>query len=179
VAFRDDFGDPVAANRFAQHVGIAEDLLEQIERIPRAIEALPRGDGLTQETMDTFAQRWAKGWQDVWDQLHEARGVVAQRGRDTAGYDAAREAAGDIYVDVASGKVTRIGNEVHFSWKAASTQSARHAIAALRTAMPEVVVTKQAPVDVDLEPTSNKLFVIAGALGVLGVFAYLVYRVIS
>lgn len=176
MAFRDDFGDPVAANQFGQHIGIAEDKLAEMERIPSYIDGLKRGDGLTQEVMDIWAVRWGEGWQVVWEQLKEARAIVAKRGRDVSAFDEARAAAGDIYINVASGKATRIGNEVHVQWRNNSTQPARDAIEALRKAMPEVVV-QQAPVNVDLAPSSSKLFEIGVALGVMGFAAYILYRI--
>lgn len=181
MAFRDNLDDPAAANRFAQHVGIAEDALEEIERIPRYIDEIPRdqGDGLSQEVMDIWMRRWATGWQNVWEQLREARAIVAQKGRDTTGFDAALAAAGDLYLDVASGKAVRAGNEVHVTWRNNSTVPAHQAIAALRAAMPEVVVVKQAPIAVDLAPTSNKVLYVAGGVAAVALVGYLLYRAVS
>ncbi len=62
------------------------------------------------------------------------------------------------------------------SWRNTSTKPARNAIAALRAAMPDVVVVKHAPIEVDLEPTGNKVLVIGGVVGVLALIAYLIYR---
>lgn len=179
MAFRDDFGGQATANQFSQHVGVAEDFLDRIEGIPRRLDGLERGDGITQELMDHFAREWAKGWQDAWDQLQQARDLVAKKGRDTSGYDAARAAAGDIYVDVAVGKAVRAAGEVHVSWRNVPTTTAREAIAALRAAMPEVVVVKHPPLEVDLSPTSHKLVGIVQALlgfAVLGAIGYGLYR---
>ena len=90
----------------------------------------------------------------VWEQLQEARALVAAKQRDVTGYDAAREAAGDIYLP-ASGKAIQLGNAVKISWRNASTKPAHDAIAALKAAMPEVVVVAQAPIEVDLTPIAD------------------------
>lgn len=176
MAFRDGAFDPAAASRFGQHIGIAEDALEGIEKIPAMIEALPDGTGLTQEVMDIWSRRWAAGWQAVWEQLRDARAIVVQHGRDISVFDAATSAAGNTYdIDVATGKARQVPGAVQVSWQNTSTKPARDAIAALRAAMPEVVVVKHAPLEVDLEPAGNKALLIAGGVGVLGLIVYLIY----
>jgi hypothetical protein len=169
-AFRDQLDQGVSM-RFTQHIGIAEHCLEEIERIPAHIDSLERGDGVTQELMEIWARKWAKGWGDCWEQLREARQVVAGQGRDTAAFDAAFASAGDIYLETAEGKATRVGNTVYMKWRSTPTTSAHAAIAALRSAMPEVVATRQPDAPVDLQSTSSKVLgvVIVIALILVGV----------
>ena len=174
-------GDSQSAYEFSQHLGVAEDQLEQIEAIPRRIEALKSGTGVTQALMDGLALQYAKGWEALWDQLQAAREVCHKLGRDVSAYDAARAAAADIYVDVAKGSAFKLGNRVEIKWRNRPTTSAHAAIEALRTAMPEVVVVKQAPIDVDLRPSSHKvveLVQVLIGLGVLLAIAYAIYRAV-
>lgn len=173
TAFRDNFVNEPA---FAQHIGVAEDLLDEIERIPARIEA---AESMTQEVLDHLARNWAEGWQNTWEQLQEARAIVVARGRDVSAYDAARADAGDLFLDVAGGKAVHLYKETHFTWKNQSTRPARTAIAALRAAMPEVIVTKQAPVDVDLSMSRGKLLQIVGVVAGLAVVMYVLYRVLG
>ena len=178
-AFRDDFGEPGAANQFSQHIAVAEDQLDMIEALPRRLEAITDGRGLTNELLAHLAREWALGWERAWTQLEEARALVMRRGRDVSAFDAARTEAGDIWNDVAKGKAAAIGNTVHMTWQNVSTRPARQAVAALRAAMPEVVVVKQAPIEVDLRPGSHKvveMLQIAGGIAVVGLVIYLVYR---
>ena len=182
--FRDNFEDPAVANRFGQHIGIAEDLLEEIARIPKYIEDLGKqdradGTGLTQEVVDIWVRKWSDGWQNCWEQLTQARDLVEKRGRDVSGFDAARTAAGNIFIGAASGRAVRGLGEVHVTWQNVSTQTARDAIASLRAAMPEVVITKQAPLDVNLEPSGNKVVYFLAAAAPLLLIAYLIYRAIK
>src|SRR6185503_9856444 len=175
-------GDSQRAHEFSQHLGVAEDQLEQIEAIPRRIEALKTGTGVTQALMDALALQYAKGWETLWDQLQAAREVCHKLGRDVRAYDAARGAAADIYVDVAKGSVFKLGNRVEIKWQNRPTTSAHAAIEALRAAMPEVVVMKQAPIDVDLRSSSHKLVELVQVLiglGVLVGIAYAIYRAVK
>jgi hypothetical protein len=63
---------------------------------------------------------------------------------------------------------------VHWTWENVSTQPARDAIAALRMAVPELVVVQPPPVDasaMDLSPASHKVvqaLQIVGGLAILG-----------
>ena len=175
-------GDQQSAYEFSQHLGVAEDQLEQIEAIPRRIEALQSGTGVTQVLMDELTLQYAKGWETVWDQLQAARAICHKLGRDVRAYDTARAAAADIYVDVAKGSAAKPGNRVEIRWQNRPTTSAHAAIEALRAAMPEVVVVKQAPIDVDLRSSSHKVVefvqVLIG-LGVLLAIAYAIYRAVS
>lgn len=160
MAFREAV-DGVTGNLFATHIGIAIDALNRIEALTRNIATL--GGGVAQDAMDRWAYEWAKGWQDAWDQLGEARTIAMRFGRDVSRFDEARAAAGDIYVDAASGSAVQVARTVHMSWQTRSTEPAKRAIAALRAAMPEVVVPGPTPptrpVDiedlVDVEPAND------------------------
>ena len=122
-------GDAQSAHEFSQHLGVAEDQLEQIEAIPRRVEALKSGTGVTQALMDGLVLQYAKGWETLWDQLQAAREVCHKLGRDVSAYDAARAAAGDIYVGVAKGSAFKLGNRVEIKWQNRPTTPAHAAIA--------------------------------------------------
>ena len=173
--FRDDFGDPAAANQLGQHIGIAEDQLAMIEALPARLEQIRDGRGMTNELLALLAREWAQGWERTWQQLEEARTLVVARGRDVRGFDAARTAAGDIWNDVAKGRAVAAGNSVQWTWQNVSTEPARDAIAALRTAVPEVVAVQTAPIDVDLSPSSHKVVAAAQIVGGLAILAGAVY----
>ncbi len=173
-----DAGD---AHAFSQHLGVAEDTLEHVESIPRRLEALANGP-VTQPLLDGLAQQFAQGWETVWDQLQSARDVCRRMGRDVTAYDTARAAVGDIYVDVAQGRAVTLGNRVEVTWKNVPTSTARAAIAALRAAVPEVVVVKQAPLDVDLRSTGAKALTgLYALLGVVALFSaiYAIFRALN
>ncbi len=124
-------------------------------------------------------REWSKGWQACWDHLQQARDVVAKRGRDVSGFDCARAAVGNVFTDAASGKAACGLAEVTVTWRNAPTERATDAIAALRAAMPDVVVTKQAPLEVELAPSSNKVLVILAVIAGLALATYLIYRAVT
>ncbi len=178
MVFRD--GDHVGAAQFGQHVAVAEDILDTIETIPQRIASAD--EGVSQEVMDVWAREMAMGWENVWTQLQEARAIVVARGREVGAFDAARTRAGDIWNDVAVGKSVTVGNEVHMKWRSVPTSTAREAIAALRAAMPEVVVMKQAPIDVDLRGTGSKVLdaaYVVGGIAVALAIVYFIYRAVT
>ena len=143
MVFREGPIDGVSANLFSTHIGIANDAIERIEALAQRIATIDAA--ANQATMDSLAHSWSKGWQDVWDQLGEARAIVVRFGRDVSKFDEARAAAGDIYLDAASGRAVRDGRYTHITWKNKSTGYARLAIAALSAVMPEVVVVNTVP----------------------------------
>lgn len=174
--------DPKSAHEFSQHLGVAEDQLAQVEEMLKRIDALNSGTGAPQIAMDELALAYSKGWEALWEQLQSARELCRKSGRDLRAYDAARTAAADIYVDVAKVTARHLGDRVQIKWQSRSTLPAHAAIAALRAAMPEVVVVKQAPIDVDLRPSSHKVVeVIKVLLGfaVLVAIAYVIYRAVK
>lgn len=176
--FRDQSLDPAVANTFATHVGLARDALAQVDRIPQLVANLETGKGVDQTLMDMYVHEFSKRWETVWDQLQQARQIAASRHRDVSAFDAARAAAGDIYLP-AEGKAFNMYNTVEIKWRSASTQPAHDAIAALVAAMPEVVVTEQAPIEADLRSSGKKLVdgvVVAAGFGVLAAVAYGLYR---
>jgi hypothetical protein len=144
MVFREGPLDGVSANLFSTHVGIANDALVRIEELTQRIARL---DGaVAQDAVDRWAHEWSKSWQDAWDQLGEARAIVVRLGRDVSRFDEARAAAGDVYLDAASGRAVSVGRTTHVSWQNRSTTSARLAVAALCAVMPEVVVVGVQPV---------------------------------
>ena len=78
-------------------------------------------------------------------------------------FDQARVAAGDIYLDAASGRAVTVARTTHISWQNRSTEPAKQAVDALCAAMPEVVVLRpQRPpapslmeIPTDLAPTPD------------------------
>ncbi len=141
--------------QFAQHLGVAGELVRQFETIPRRMRATMSGEDLAQLREEARA-----AWIGTWEQLAQAREIAQARGRSVATYDAARRAAADIWVssvqtEIGSWAPTGTGayrRSVH--WRAASTKPARDAIASLRAAMPEadgLVVAAPSP-HVDLSP---------------------------
>jgi hypothetical protein len=175
MMYRDDFGDPASAMQLGQHIAIAEDQLALIEALPARLDSIRDGHAMTNELLGLIAREWAQGWERAWQQLEEARAVVAKRGRDVTAFDAARTAAGDIWNDVAKGRAVSLGNSVEWTWQTVSTRPAHDAIAALRMAVPEVVAAQTAPIDVDLSPASHKIVAaaqVAGALAILGLAVY-------
>lgn len=176
--FRDQSLAPGSANAFATHIGLARDALAQVDRIPQQVANLKTGKGVDQSLMDMFVHEFSKRWETVWDQLKEARQIAASNHRDVSAFDAARAAAGDIYLP-AEGKAISSYDRVDIKWRSASTQPAHDAIAALMAAMPDVVVTEQAPLEVDLRSSGKKLvdaLVVAVSAGVLALVAYGLYR---
>jgi len=176
--FRDQSLDPAVANTFATHIGLARDALAQVERIPQQVANLKTGKGVDQALMDMFVHEFSKRWETVWDQLQQARQIAANRHRDVSAFDAARAAAGDIYLP-AEGKAINMYNTVDIKWRSASTQPAHAAIAALVAAMPEVVVVEQAPIEADLRSSGKKFIdgvVAVMGFGVLALVAYGLYR---
>jgi hypothetical protein len=167
--FRDDHAQ---ATRFSSHVAVAEDILDRIERIPGLVEA---GAVLTQETLNALVRETTVGWENAWDQLQQARDIAAAKGRDVSAFDSARAEAGDIWNNIAFGKSVTIGRDTHVTWRSVPTRTARAAIAALRAAMPEIVVTQQPALDVDLRPTANKALEIAQGVAGIAVIAGVVY----
>ncbi|MEO8841906.1 MAG: hypothetical protein ABI704_10075 [Kofleriaceae bacterium] len=137
--------------------------------------ALKTSKGVNQHLIDAFVNAFARSWETVWDQLKEARAIVAARHRDASAYDAARTAAGDIYLPATGTALDQMDRTVKITWCSASTKPAHDAIAALKAAMPEVVIVEQAPIQVDLRSSSKKLVDAAAVVGTLGVVLLVVY----
>lgn len=140
--YRDEHGQ---LQEFAQHIGVAEELLRQYEQIPQRL-----GADLTQEGVEQLKADARVAWEGVWEHLGEARAIVQTAGRGVAGYDRARAAAADIWLgafelNIGPWESTVGGKRRTITWRNASTEPARDAIAALRAAMPEVVVTAPPP----------------------------------
>ncbi|HEU0030197.1 MAG TPA: hypothetical protein VFQ53_06185 [Kofleriaceae bacterium] len=131
--------------QFAQHIGIARSLLEQYVTIPTRLAAVRRDD------VEQLAQEARIAWEGVWEQLAQARAIVADLGRDVSAYDAARASAGDVFHAVKVDATWDPGGRSSITLSAAPTAPAEHAIAALVAAMPEHVVSEAAPLgDIEL-----------------------------
>ncbi len=83
--------------------------------------------------------------------------------------------AGDIWNNIAIAKSVTIGNQTHVSLRSVPTKPPRTAVAPLRAAMPEVVVVKQQPINVDLRGTGTKALETAGGIAGIAVLIGLVH----
>ncbi len=152
MTYRDDHQQLI---QFAQHLGVAGELVRQFETIPRRMRPTMSGEDLAQLREEARA-----AWIGTWEQLAQAREIARARGRSVGAYDHARAAAADIWVtsvetEISAWMPTGTGayrRSVH--WKAAPTTPAKEAIAALSAAVPEadgLVVAAPTP-HVDLSP---------------------------
>jgi hypothetical protein len=114
--------DRSALATFAQHVSIAETLLGVIADLTAQV-------GIEADGNDTQRAR-GEAWSSLWEQLGQARAIAARLARDVTAFNAARVRAGDPYVVAA--QLAPI--------PPAMRSAAVDAIAALRAAIPEVVV---------------------------------------
>jgi len=121
MAYREEDRSELAA--FKQHIEIAETLL--------GVNA-DLSEQLVSDTDDDGELRRARGetWGNLWEQLVQARTIVARLGRDVGPFDAERARAGNPY-HVAAG-MARIEEPMRVATRAA--------IDALRVAIPEVVI---------------------------------------
>jgi hypothetical protein len=127
TAYRD--ADTLHLQVFATHIKIAESLLDVVADSGARLRAQSGrfNDPVTEELLATRREAWG----NLWTQLDEARKIVAGLGRDVTSFDAARARIGaELYLVVAGAS--------HF--KTDMPDAAAAAIAALRTAVPEVVI---------------------------------------
>lgn len=124
--YREEARSELAA--FKLHIEVAETLLGVHADFSRA---------LVHDTDDLGELRRARGeaWGNLWVQIEEARAIVARLGRDLGPFEAERVRAGNPYL-IAAG-MTRVDQGM----LAATTA----AIAALRAAVPEVVIPVARP----------------------------------
>jgi hypothetical protein len=123
-----------------QHVGIALALLEQYEQ--RISVDMLHGSRDTAEHAEVY-ELARRTWQDIWQQLEQARDLVRGAGRDFADPDGVFERAAIWSVegpmerrsDVAIG-----GNRILKSVTWRSGELVRAAVAAIATAVPEAVL---------------------------------------
>jgi hypothetical protein len=151
AAYRGDHRPLVA---FAQHVGVAEELLGQFKGIPDRLD----GEQVTQDVLDLLKAEARVAWEGLWDHLGQAREIARSIGRDVGAYDEARRIAGDIWlraIDVDIGPWQRTfsgGRSRAITWRNAPTEPATDAIEALRAVVPEaaVLVASAPPPETDL-----------------------------
>ncbi len=163
--YRDDHR-PI--QQFAQHIGVAEELLAQFESVPRRF-----ANDISQDSLEQLKGEAHGAWEGVWEHLRHANEIVRAMGRSASGYAGARAMAGDIYVGAID---VRVGPWEHgyggkrrtISWRNAPTQPA---VDALRAAVPEVVVIRTVAPQVDLRSHGWLLDWWAGLvlLGIAGV----------
>ncbi len=118
TAFRDQ--DRSELEDFKKHVEIAESLLDAIAE-------------MTEYIADASELRRMRGesWRDLWEQLDQARSILARLGRSTDAFDRERAKAGNAY-HVGAG-ITPIKQPMERATSAA--------IDALRAAVPEIVIS--------------------------------------
>ncbi len=136
---------------FGQHVGIAEGCLEDLSPLAQRFAASVRF--ALDSTLLELCNQVGSAWESMWIQLDQARSVAARRGRDVSAYDAARKQVRDrssaaISFVLSDYHPTRFppGQQLAYRTKEAvlyyvpEESLARAAVAALRSAVPEVVV---------------------------------------
>lgn len=144
--------DPRALADVAQHLGLATALLDQFVAIPARMSAARRDE------LRDLEHEARTAWEALWEQLGQACELARRLGRDVSGYDAARRAAGDIWLDAARVDVhTAYGGRTTFTWHTAPIEPAHAALDALRAAVPEVVVSDPPPQDLELRRTHRRV----------------------
>jgi hypothetical protein len=167
--------DSRAATEFAQHLGLAIALLEQFQQVPQRL------NGADMNQVRELEHEATTIWTSLWEQLDQARTIVSGLGRDTTSYDAARLAAGDVWLGAAEAKVspwerTAAGRRRTIDWRSAPVAPAEHAVAALRAAMPEVVVSEPPPADIELR-SGYKRIANYGPVAIIGaVITYVIWH---
>jgi hypothetical protein len=172
VTYRDDHQTLV---QFAQHLGVAEELVRQFETIPRRMTAKMSGEQIAQLREEARA-----AWIGAWDQLTQARDIAVGRGRSVADYDEARRLAADIWVSSVQTEINALVHSVGgykrtVSWRSAPTKPAKDGIAALRAAVPEAEGLFIAPPTphVDLSPSRTWWWLVPAVLIGLLVWRFL------
>lgn len=173
--FRDE--DHGQTRAFAQHIGIARSLLEQLADIPT------RMDQVYADDVEQLAREARVLWEGAWEQLAQARTIVAGVGRDVSGYDDARASAGDIFHAVKVESQWDPVRSTTLTYSAPSVHSARRAIDALCAQMPAFVVSDPPPLgDVEVRPGrrlanwAERYFWLL-AIAVVAIIALVVWRV--
>src|SRR5262249_26493482 len=126
--------DPRVCDESGQHLGLAIGLLDQFEHI------LERVSGADVNELRELEHEARTAWESLWDQLGQARAIATSLGRDTKAYDAARAAAGDIWLHAAEVQISAwqptVGSGGRtLTWRSAPTGPAKAAIGALRRAV--------------------------------------------
>lgn len=146
--YRDDH-QPL--HQAAQHIGVAEELLDHFEQIPHRLVG-----NVSHEVLEALKIEARVAWEGVWDHLRQASEIVRGLGRPVGRYERARAQAGDIYVGAIDVRIVPRGRsyggrrDPTISWRNAPTGPAIAAIASLRAAVPEVVVTRTPAPTLDL-----------------------------
>jgi hypothetical protein len=144
--------DPRALADIGQHLGLAAGLLDQFVAIPKRMSVARRED------LRELEHEARAAWEALWNQLGQARELVRMLGRDVTAYDAARRSAGDVWLDAARVDVhSAYGGRSTFTWHNAPIAPAEAALAALRAAVPEIVVSEPAPQDLELRRAHKRI----------------------
>lgn len=177
---------------FAQHVGIAEGCLEDLGPLLRRFEAsLPMA---LEINLSELELQIGTAWEAVWNQLDQARALAAKHGRDVAAFDRARAEVRDRSVGAVRSRVAYRaptefprGQQLVFSasgpaivYYLPEAPLARTAAAALRTAVPEVVIPEAPKTTIAATPwwvVWGPMLLVTGVLVLVGALAvYFVTR---
>lgn len=144
--------DPRILADIGAHLGLATALLDQFVAIPNRMVVAKR------EQLRELEHEARTAWESMWDQLGQARDLVRALGRDVEPYDLARTAAGDIWLDAARVDIdAAYGSRTTYRWRTAPVGPAQTAIAALRDAVPEVVISEPPPQNLQLQPFRKRV----------------------
>jgi hypothetical protein len=168
---------PQIFTELGQHLGLAMELLDQFEQMSKRVP------GASIEELYELEREARTAWENLWDQLRQARAIAALLGRDTKDYDIARAAAGDIWlnatdVEVGAWQYTGNGKARTITWRTAATAPAKAAIESLRAAVPEVVVHKSPPAEVELRSGYKRVSEYWPIVVILAVLSYLAWRLV-
>ena len=134
---------PADHARFAQHVALAEMKLRDYRSFHERVRLSAQITPVDPASLDRLADQACDAWYQMWQQLVEARAIVAAAGRDTSVFDSAREDIADLdiaKVDRGAWRLGFLSVERTLTYQAASDEAPTTAIEALRAAMPEVVI---------------------------------------
>jgi hypothetical protein len=163
--------DPRSLADIAAHLGLATALLDQFVAIPKRMTvAKPR-------ELRELEHEARTAWEALWDQLAQTRALVRALGRDSTAYDAARQSAGDLWLDAARVDIhTSAAGRTTFTWHTAPTAPAKAAIEALRAVVPEVVVSEPPPQDLELQPMRKRIERYGPLLAIIAAVAWAIVR---
>lgn len=169
-AFRDV--DVAEVDAFAKHVKMAQVLLDHLVAIQERIEGMLVGAPHEGSYRD-LQQQARTAWVDAWAHIHWAREIAKRYGRDVSGVDRAHRQARQTWGHGEYFELVRSSETGKVVWRSAPRTPARAAIAALRAAMPEVVITKPPPATATTDISRSRVWLWAVAASAAGVAAWM------
>jgi len=167
---------PASVGTFSTHISIAAELVEQFIELPA------RMSGASEDQIRDLHQEARTVWENLWDQLRQARDLAVALDRDVSSYDAARTAAGDIWqnaveVTVGPWEPTFNGKRRTVTWRSAPLGPVKRAVDALLDAVPEAEIVHHAPPDdIELRSGYKWLSSYGAIIAVVAIIGYVVYR---